>query len=228
MKKKSVRWGILGASQFARQQMAPAIHASRDAELVALATSNAANASGFSEFCPSLKVYTSYDALLADKEIDAVYIPLPNHLHVEWSIKALDAGKHVLTEKPIALNAIEIDRLIAARDASGLLAAEAYMIVFHPQWIRARELLQAGAIGRILHVDCAFSFDIGDDLGNIRLRPETGGGGIRDLGVYTYGSARFATGAEPVDLSARMIVENGVDTWAQVIGMMAGPLGSYT
>jgi predicted dehydrogenase len=102
------------------------------------------------------------------------------------------------------------------------------MIVSHPQWIRARELLQSGAIGRILHVDTAFSFDIGDDPGNIRLRPETGGGGIRDLGVYTYGSARFATGAEPVDLSARMILENGVDTWAQVVGTMASPLGSYT
>src|SRR5271155_3378547 len=175
MEKKSVRWGILGASQFARKHMAPAIHASQGAELVALATSNAVNAGGFLEFCPALKVYNTYDSLLADSGIDAIYIPLPNHLHVEWTIKALEAGKHVLTEKPIALHATEIDRLIGARNASGLLAAEAYMIVFHPQWIRARQLLQTGAIGRILHVDVAFSFDVGDDSENIRLRPETGG-----------------------------------------------------
>jgi predicted dehydrogenase len=228
MNGKPVRWGILGASQFAREQMGPAIHASHGTELVALGTSNATNAAGFEAFCPSLKIYTSYNDLLADPQIDAVYIPLPNHLHVEWSIKALEAGKHVLTEKPIALNATEIDRLIQARDASGLVAAEAYMIVHHPQWIRARELVQGGAIGRVLDVDCAFSFDIGDDHGNIRLRPETAGGGIRDLGVYTYGSVRFVTGAEPLVLTARFILENGVDTWAQVTGTMAGPLGAFT
>ncbi len=225
---KPVRWGILGAANFARQHMAPAIHAARGAELAALATSTADKAAPFADFCPGLTVHGSYEALLADPTIDAVYVPLPNHLHVEWTLKALAAGKHVLTEKPIAMRADEIDSLIAARDASGLLAAEAYMIVHHPQWQRARALVQAGAIGQVAHVDAAFSYDNRSDGGNIRNRPETGGGGIRDIGVYTYGSVRFVTGAEPEALQSRLILENGVDTWAQVTGVMAGPLGRFT
>ena len=223
----AVRWGILGAANFAREQMAPAIHAAHGAELYALATSNPEKANGFKTFCPGLKVHSSYDALLADHQIEAVYIPLPNHLHVEWTLKALAAGKHVLTEKPIALQASEIDQIIAARDASGLLAAEAYMIVHHPQWQRAKAWLEAGEIGRLRHVDAAFSFNLspGD---NIRNRPETAGGGLRDIGVYTFGSARFVTGSEPVDLSARLIRENGVDVFAQVAGIMDGPHGRFT
>ncbi|MGB8812179.1 MAG: Gfo/Idh/MocA family oxidoreductase [Paracoccaceae bacterium] len=225
---KPVRWGILGAAHFAQQFMAPAIHEAEGAQLVALATSDPARAEPFAAFAPGLRVHSSYDALLADPEIDAVYIPLPNHLHVEWTLKTLAAGKHVLTEKPIAMQAHEIDQIIAARDASGLLAAEAYMIVHHPQWIRARELVQSGAIGRVDHVDVVFTYDNRGDPGNIRNRPETGGGGIRDIGVYAYGSARFVTGAEPEDLQARIIWENGVDTWAQVTGTMAGPGGRFT
>jgi predicted dehydrogenase len=223
-----VRWGVLGAAQFAMEHMAPAIHAAKGAELVALATSDPAKAAGFQAFCPSLHVHGSYEALLADPQIDAVYIPLPNHMHVEWTLKALAAGKHVLTEKPIAMTAVEVDQIIAARDASGLLAAEAYMIVHHPQWIRARELVQTGAIGTVAHVDAAFSYDNRDAPGNIRNRPETGGGGIRDIGVYTYGSVRFVTGAEPSDVQARIRFEGGVDTWAQVTCMMAGPQGAFT
>jgi predicted dehydrogenase len=225
---KPVRWGVLGASNFALHYMAPAIHAAKGAAFTAIATSDPAKAVGFQDFCPGLRVHGSYDALLADPTIDAVYIPLPNHLHVEWTLKALAAGKHVLCEKPIAMTAAEVDQIIAARDASGLLAAEAYMIVHHPQWIRARELVQTGAIGTVAHVDAAFSYDNHDAPGNIRNRPETGGGGIRDIGVYTYGSVRFVTGAEPADVQARIRFEGGVDTWAQVTCMMQGPLGAFT
>ena len=224
---KSVRWGILGASKFARDFMARAIHAAEGAELVALATSDPGKADGFAAFCPGLRVHASYDALLADPGIDAVYVPLPNHMHVEWTLKALAAGKHVLTEKPIAMNAGEVDQIIAARDATGLLAAEAYMIVHHPQWIRARQLVQEGAIGKIKHVDAAFSYNL-TDMENIRARPESGGGGIRDIGVYTFGCARFVTGAEPKDLSARVILEHGVDVFAHVTGTMEGPAGAFT
>lgn len=224
---KPVRWGILGAANFAREQMAPAIHAAKGAELAALATSSPEKAAGFQAFCPSLTIHSTYEALLADPSIDAVYIPLPNHLHVEWSLKALAAGKHVLTEKPIALQASEIDQIIAARDASGLLAAEAYMIVHHPQWQRAKAWLEAGEIGTLRHVDAAFTFHL-TDLENIRNRPDAGGGSLRDIGVYTFGSARFVTVSEPVDLSARLILENGVDTFAQVAGIMEGPHGRFT
>ena len=225
---KAVRWGVLGAAKFAREHMAPAIHAASGAELYALATSDPAKAEGFQAFCPGLKVHSSYDALLADPEVEAVYIPLPNHLHVVWTLKALAAGKNVLTEKPIALHVHEVDQIIQARDAAKKLAAEAYMIVFHPQWRRAKALVEQGAIGKILHVDAAFSYDNRNDTDNIRNRPETGGGGVRDIGVYTYGSIRFVTGAEPVELQARLKRENGVDTWAQVTGEMDGPTGRFT
>ena len=224
---KPVRWGILGAANFAREQMAPAIHAAKGAELVALATSSPEKALGFQAFCPSLKIHPTYEALLADPSIDAVYIPLPNHLHVEWTLKALAAGKHVLTEKPIAMQASEIDQIIAARDASGLLAAEAYMIVHHPQWQLAKKWLEAGEIGTLRHVDAAFTYCL-TDMENIRNRPEAGGGSLRDIGVYTFGSARFVTGSEPVDIAARLILENGVDTFAQVSGIMDGPHGRFT
>jgi predicted dehydrogenase len=222
-----VRWGILGAARFAREQMAPAIHAADGAELVALATSDPAKAEGFRAFCPGLRVHHGYDALLADPGVDAVYIPLPNHLHLDWTLKSLAAGKHVLTEKPIALAAEQIDQIIAARDASGLLAAEAYMIVHHPQWHRAKEWFEAGEIGDLVHADVAFSFNL-TDMGNIRMKPETGGGSLRDIGVYTFGCTRFVTGAEPVDISARIRRENGVDTFAQVAAVMEGPRGRFT
>ena len=225
---KAVKWGVLGAAKFAREHMAPAIHAASGAELYALATSDATKAEGFQAFCPGLKVHSSYDDLLADPEIEAVYIPLPNHLHVVWTLKALAAGKNVLTEKPIALHTREVDQIIHARDAAGKLVAEAYMIVFHPQWLRARQLVQEGAIGKVLHADAAFSYDNRNDTDNIRNRSETAGGGVRDIGVYTYGSIRFVTGAEPVDLNARLKRENGVDTWAQVTGEMDGPTGRFT
>lgn len=218
---KTIRWGILGAARFAQEHMAPAIHSAEGAELAALATSAAAKADGFRSFCPGLRVHATYEALLADPGIDAVYIPLPNHLHVEWTLKALQAGKHVLTEKPIALRAEEIDAIIEMRDRTGLLAAEAYMIVHHPQWHRAKEWLAAGEIGTLRHVDAAFSFHL-TDMGNIRNRPDTGGGSLRDIGVYTFGSARFVTGAEPVSLESRLIRDNGIDSFALVFGTMAG------
>lgn len=211
-----IRWGILGAAKFAREHMGPAIHAARGARLVALASGDPARAAAFAEFAPDLRLHHSYDALLADPDIDAVYIPLPNHLHVEWSLRALAAGKHVLCEKPMALQAGDYDALIAARDASGAVAAEAFMIVHHPQFIRARALVQGGAIGTLRHVSASFTYNNAGDLNNIRNRPETGGGALRDIGVYTCGAARFVSGQEPQAIThARIAQENGVDVFAQ-------------
>ena len=211
-----LRWGILGASNFAANHMGPAIHAAKGAELAALGTSDPAKAGRFTSFAPGLRVHDSYDDLLADESVDAVYIPLPNHLHVEWTLKALEAGKHVLCEKPMTLQADEFDRLIAARDASGKLAAEAFMIVHHPQFHRAKALVASGAIGTLQHVDAVFSY-FNDDMGNIRNQAQVGGGGLRDIGVYIFGSARYVTGQEPETVSfARIDYENGVDTFAQV------------
>lgn len=224
---QTVNWGVLGAADFARKHMARAIHAAEGARFAALATSDPAKAAPFRAFCPDLRVHSSYDDLLADPAIDAVYIPLPNHLHVEWTLKALRSGKHVLTEKPIAMTASEIDQIIALRDATGLLAAEAYMITFHPQWQRAKEWLEAGEIGTLRHADVAFSYFL-TNMDNIRNRPETGGGSLRDIGVYTLGSTRFVTGAEPVEMQARIARENGIDTFASVAAVMEGPTGRFT
>ena len=222
-----LNWGILGASNFARRSMGPALAAAGGSRLRALATTHPGKAEGFRAFCPDLAVHTSYEALLDDPGIEAVYIPLPNNLHAEWALKAAAAGKHVLVEKPAAMCVAEVDRLIAARDASRLLVAEAFMIVHHPQWILARKLVQEGEIGTLGHVDVVFTYDNRDGA-NIRNRAGTGGGGIRDIGVYAYGAARFVTGAEPDDLHALIRMEDGVDTFALATGTFKGPTGGFT
>jgi predicted dehydrogenase len=217
-----VRWGILGASKFAREHMGPAIHEARGAELVALATSSVEKAAPFKAFQPRLKVHDSYQELLDDPGIDAVYIPLPNAMHVEWTRRAMEAGKHVLCEKPIAMHASEIDALIAMRDRTGLLAAEAYMIVHHPQWQRVRDLVQAGEIGTLRHVDGAFTYNNAEDTTNIRNKPDLGGGALPDIGVYVFGSTRFVTGAEPTEVTARIERENGVDVLSRITAEFPG------
>ncbi len=211
-----VNWGILGASNFAADKMGPAIHAAKGARLAALATSAQEKSARFSAFAPDIKVYLDYNALLSDPEIDAVYIPLPNHLHIEWTLKAIEAGKHVLVEKPLAMRAQDFDQVMAARDASGLVVAEAYMIVHHPQWHRAKALYESGAIGKLHLVDAVFSYDNAEDTGNIRNRPETGGGSLPDIGVYTFGSARYVTGEDPTKVDAHIRRENGVDVFSHI------------
>ena len=208
-----VRWGILGASKFAREHMGPALVLAPGGQLAALATSDPAKAAPIQALAPGLRVHGSYEALLADPAIDAVYIPLPNHLHVEWTLKAVQAGKHVLCEKPMAMHASDFDRLIAARDAAGVLVAEAFMIVHHPQWQRVRTLLAEGAIGRLRRIDAAFSYR-NVDPANIRNQAAAGGGALRDIGVYVLGSVRYATGLEPAGLQARIVWEQGVDVYA--------------
>lgn len=222
MMRKPVQWGILGAAKFARQFMGPAIHAASGARLAGLATSDAAKADPFLEFCPDMKVFNDYSDLLADPDIHAVYVPLPNHLHVEWSLKALDAGKHVLCEKPMAMRAEDFAQLVQKRDETGLLAAEAYMIVHHPQWQHVRDLIADGAIGKLVHVTAAFSFDNRADTGNIRNRAETGGGGLRDIGVYVIGAARFATGQEPTSVQSAIRWHEGIDTFTEIRAQFPG------
>ena len=136
---KPVRWGILGAANFARRFMGPAIHAANGAQLAALATSSPHKAQWFQDFCPGLTIYDNYDALLDDPSIDVIYVPLPNHLHVEWSLKALDAGKHVLCEKPMTMQAAEFDQLIAKRDETGLLDLPL------PNLLGPHQIMNAGA-----------------------------------------------------------------------------------
>ena len=142
------------------------------------------------------KAYGSYEELLEDPEIDAIYNPLPNHLHVPWTIKAAQAGKHVLCEKPLALTAAEAEELIPVRDATHVKIGEAFMVRTHPQWLRAREIVQSGAIGELRCILSAFSY-FNRDAGNIRNIPDYGGGAVMDIGCYPITMSRFFFGREP-------------------------------
>lgn len=211
----TVRWGILSAAKIAREWLAPAIHNSERGVIAAVASRTPGKAEALAARYGDVTIHHDYDALLADPGVDAIYIPLPNAGHVEWTEKALRAGKHVLCEKPIALKAEEIDGLIAARDASGKLAAEAFMVTHHPQWHRVRQLLAEGAIGELRHVQGGFSF-YNDDPDNIRNDAGQAGGALRDIGVYPSVTTRFATGAEPTAIRSQIDWDRGIDATARV------------
>lgn len=213
--KNHLTWGILGAAGFARKTMAPAIHVARRTHLKSIATRDPLRAVPFSELVPGLRVESSYDAVLNDPEIDAVYIPLPNALHTEWSVKAAEAGKHVLCEKPIGLSVADLDRLIATREATDRLIAEAWMPAHHPQWLKTRALLADGAIGQLHSVTGAFTYGLADPS-NIRLSADLAGGALRDVGIYPIGAFRLATGLEPTPIHVDAVLENDVDTSAWV------------
>lgn len=213
---KPIRWGVLGASKFAREYMGPAIHAADGAELAAVASRSIEKLAPFQAFAPHCQAEESYEALLANPSIDAVYIPLPHPMHTPWALKSANAGKAVLVEKPAGMVAADIDALIAKRDETGLLIAEAYMIVHHPQWQRVKSLIDDGAIGQVTHISGCFTYDNRADTGNIRNKAETGGGGLRDIGVYVFGSARYAMGADPEIDHARVRFESGFDVFADV------------
>ncbi|NNU81499.1 Gfo/Idh/MocA family oxidoreductase [Halovulum dunhuangense] len=211
-----VNWGILGAAKIAREWVAPAIHQSARGRVAAIASLTPGKAEALAAPYGDVTIHEDYEDLLADPAVDAVYIPLPNSDHVPWTRAALAAGKHVLCEKPIALEAEEITGLIETRDATGLVAAEAFMVAHHPQWARVRSLIEGGAIGRLVQVQGAFSF-YNDDPQNIRNRPEQGGGALRDIGVYPCITTRLATGEEPLSVTqARIDWQNGIDATAWV------------
>ncbi|MGR3493043.1 MAG: Gfo/Idh/MocA family protein [Shimia sp.] len=216
-----MRWGILGTSSFALNAMGPAIHAARGAELVAVASRDASKVAPFQAWAPMVRA-CSYEEILAAPDIDAVYVPLPNHLHVPWALKILEAGKHVLVEKPVGMSVAEVDQLIAARDASGRMAAEAFMIAHHPQWARVRELLADGAVGTLRHVQAHFAYDNSGDPANVRNQRGMGGGALRDIGVYTIGSVQLALGEGLTDVRARMNREGDFDLTTHVTGRIAG------
>ena len=165
--------------------------------VVGIASRDAGRAASIAARFGIARSYGNYQALLDDPEIEAVYNPLPNHLHVEWTVKALDAGKHVLCEKPIGLNAAEAQAIVAARDRSGRRVIEAFMVRFHPQWHRVRALVRAGRIGTVRTIQSAFLFTVLDP-NNVRNRPDIGGGALYDVGCYPIVTARYVFGAEPI------------------------------
>ena len=220
---QSVRWGVLGAAGFAERTMAPAINEACFGTLSAIATRSQDKAIPFANRAPGLEIFTSYDEMLASDSIDAVYIPLPNHMHVEWAEKAARAGKHVLCEKPLSMHANDIDRLIVASNETGKLIAEGFMPVHHPQWHLVRDKLAQGTIGKLRHIQGVFTFN-NPDMSNIRNNRETGGGALYDIGVYPTVTARFATGLEPEVTSCSAIWENNVDTVARAQLMFPGEI----
>jgi predicted dehydrogenase len=193
---KPVVWGVLGASHFALMASIPAMQQAPLVDLRALASRSLDKAKAAAASANVARAYGSYEELVSDPEIEAIYNPLPNNLHVSWSIKAARAGKHVLCEKPIAMNADEAEELAKVQRETGKLVAEAYMVRYHPQWDAVVELIQSGRIGKVRAVQTAFSYT-NTDLGNIRNQKDVGGGALYDIGGYAINTARLIFGSEP-------------------------------
>lgn len=194
---KRLRWGVLGAAKIATKKVIPGMRGCEFAEVTAIASRDKARAMEAARELGIATAYGSYEELLRDPEIDVIYNPLPNHLHVPWSVKAAEAGKHVLCEKPIALSAAEARTLRDARDRTGVKIGEAFMVRTHPMWLRARELVRSGAIGELRAILSVFSY-FNRDAQNIRNIPEFGGGAVMDIGCYPITMSRFLFDREPV------------------------------
>ncbi len=193
---RKIRWGVLGVAGIAIKKVIPAMQKGERTEITAIASRDLERARGAAKALAISNAYGSYEELLGDAKIDAIYNPLPNHLHVPWSIKAAQAGKHVLCEKPIALTAKEAEDLIAVRDSTGVKIGEAFMVRTHPQWLRAREIVRKGDLGELRVITSTFSY-FNADPNNIRNVPEYGGGGVMDIGCYPITMSRFLFEREP-------------------------------
>ena len=185
--------------------------------LAAIASRDEGKARALADRFGAPHAFGSYEALLASDTVDGVYIPLPTSQHVEWAAKAAEVGKHVLVEKPLALNAAEIEPLIEIEKRTGVLISEAFMVTYHPQWLKIRDLIADGAIGRLRQVQGAFSY-FNTDPSNMRNIPELGGGALPDIGVYPTVTSRFATGKEPLSVSATVERDPnfGTDIYADI------------
>jgi predicted dehydrogenase len=191
-----VRWGVLGAARIAVRKVIPAMQRGQWSQVWAIGSRDHDKAKAAAAELGIEKAYGSYDEVLLDSDVEAVYIPLPNHLHVPWAIKAARAGKHVLCEKPIALTAREASLLLRVRDETGMKVQEAFMIRTHPQWIAARDVIASGRIGEVRAVVSAFSY-FNQDPANIRNIVDWGGGGLMDIGCYLIHISRLIFQEEP-------------------------------
>ena len=195
------RWGVLSTAKIGRDQVIPAIVQAENGVLSAIASRDFAKARAIADQFGAPHAFGSYEELLASDTVDAVYIPLPTSQHVEWTAKAAEAGKHVLVEKPLALDAKDILPLIELRDKKKVLISEAFMVTYHPQWLKVRDLVRSGAIGKLRHVQGAFTY-YNVDPNNMRNVLSLGGGALPDIGVYPTVSTRFVTGKEPSRVQA--------------------------
>ena len=214
----NLRWGILSTADIGRRKVIPGILRADRCEVVAIGSRDAAQARQVADELGIPAAHGSYEALLADPTVDIVYIPLPNHLHAVWTIAAARAGKHVLCEKPLAMNAAEAERMLDVCAAEGVRLMEAFMYRLHPSWEEVRRLVEGGRIGRLLAVQSWFSY-ANDDPANIRNQLDAGGGALYDIGCYTINLSRMLFGAEPVGVSASVVREpgSGVDVLSSAI-----------
>ena len=211
-----IKWGVLGNALIARKCVIPAIQKSRNGIIRALGTRSPETAEKVAEKNAIPHVYRGYEAIIEDPAIDAVYIPLPNHLHQPWTLKALSAGKHVLCEKPLACNAAQAVEMANQSAKSGKLLMEAFMYRFHPRSQRIKQMVDENAIGKPCLIRSAFCFHMDEDIiergANIRLEPEMGGGALMDVGCYGVSVARWLMAAEPVKVQAQAVYHPaGVD-----------------
>src|SRR5215467_5450699 len=197
MAQGKVKWGVLGVANIAVKKVIPAMQKSAWCEVSAIASRDPRKANDAAAQLRIARAYGSYDELLADPEIEAIYNPLPNHLHVPWSIKAAEAGKHVLCEKPISLTVAQAKTLLEARERCGVKIGEAFMVKTHPQWLRTRDLIRTGVIGELRSIVGAFSY-FNRDAQNVRNVAEWGGGGLMDIGCYPITTSRWIFGQEPL------------------------------
>ena len=221
---RTIRWGVLGCAGIAAKAVIPAIQSSRLGRVDAIASRDPDKARAFAARFGIAKAYGSYEALLADPEIDAIYNPLPNHLHVPLTIRALEHGKPVLCEKPIALDAAEALALAAAQRAAGLPVAEAFMVRHHPQWKTAGALIAEGRLGEVRAIQTIFTYYL-EDPSNVRNQADIGGGGLFDVGCYAVNTARFLFGAEPLRAIALMERDPAFGTDRLTSGLLAFPEG---
>ncbi len=222
-----VRWGILSTAGIARQKVIPGIQKADRCRVVAIASRDAARATEVARAAGIPTAHSSYEALLADPSVDAVYLPLPNHLHARWAIAAARAGKHVLCEKPLALTSADAERMVAVAEAAGVRLMEAFMYRLHPSWVAVRDLVESGRIGRLVAVQSWFSY-FNDDPANIRNVREFGGGALYDVGCYCVNLSRMLFGSEPTRVEASMLRDpaSGVDVVTS--GLLEFPDGSAT
>lgn len=200
---ETVNWGVLGVANIATRKVIPAMQGSTLSPVRAIASRSLDRAEQAATELGIERAYGSYEELLADPGIDAVYIPLPNHLHLEWTKAAAAAGKHVLCEKPMAMTSAEAREMVEFCDSAGVLLMEAFMYRLHPLWTKIKGMVDRGAIGDLRSVQVAFSY-FNDDPDNIRNIPEVGGGALYDIGCYAVNTARFLFGSEPVGVKGFM------------------------
>ncbi len=224
-----IRWGVLSTADIALKKVIPGLRRARGCELVAIASREGGRAQAAASSLGIPRAYGSYEALLADPDVDAVYIPLPNHLHAEWTVAAARAGKHVLCEKPLALTASEAQRMADVCRDAGVLLMEAFMYRHHPSWVAVRDLVAAGRIGTLAAVDSWFSYS-NDDPANIRNIAAYGGGALYDIGCYSVNLSRMLFGDEPRAVAAAVTRDpaSGVDVLTSGILRFATGTATFT